>query len=143
MENINKYVAFIATIFITIGVLTYAVLAKDQSITLTNNANEQFSRYSKDLTNSEFQKYDGNEMQGSDVRNCIKEYLGEYKLGEKSTIYIVVKTYLSDNTYENGGYIDAINNFTDTKYIDPRALFRSELVIDANQVIVGIRFTQK
>ena len=142
-DTIVKYIMFGVLTLMTVGVISYALLAKNEASTLSNKVNEQFGRYAGELENSEFLKYDKTELYGSDIRNCIKEYLGGYALGEKASLYIQVITSMTNNKYENGGYLDEIKNFTDSKYIDPRVLFKSELIIDKNQVIMGIKFTQK
>lgn len=106
-------------------------------------ATAQMSELNQDIKNSGIMKYNGIEVYGSDVVNCIKENLGDYTESETAPIYVYVKTSSAINTYINGALLDSIRDFTKTCYIKPTSVFRGEVIRNINDVIVGVNFIQK
>ncbi|NLY48944.1 MAG: hypothetical protein GX059_08005 [Clostridiales bacterium] len=92
--------------------------------------------------------YDGEEIRGAEVVNFIKKHLGDYGITETAQIFVEVITRPGSSTvtnrYVNREFIDNIRNFSDEEhYIKPTAVFRSEVIVNANKVITGVRFIQK
>ncbi len=103
----------------------------------------QMSELNEDIRNSGIMKYEDQEVNGSDVVNCIKENLGDYTSTETAPIYVHVKTSTATNTYTNGSFINDVRNFTNIRYIKPTAIFRGDVVKNTNEVIIGIDFIQR
>ena len=106
-------------------------------------ATVQMGELNEDIKNSGIMKYDGIEVYGSDVVNCIKEYLGDYTATETAPIYVHVEALSEAYTHTNGSFIDDIKDFTNLRYIKPTALFRGVVIRNVNDVITGINFIQK
>lgn len=134
---------------IIIGILIYQIVSYVNSttdvarevITNTENIADGIAEYS-------ITKYDGQEVRGSQVRNFIKEQLGDYVAGETAPIYVQVSTVVSGTTYTNKyvnkQYFDDIKNFTSARYfIKPEAIFIGEVIRTKNKVLLGINFVQK
>lgn len=113
----------------------------DKIILNTEKTASEYAEY--DIT-----KYDGEEIRGSEVTNFIKKHLGDYDASETAPIYVEVITKNSGstniNTYYNKTYIEKIKNFSELQhYIKPTAIFKGEVIRNANKVILGVKFTQK
>lgn len=93
-------------------------------------------------------KYDSEYIKGSELTNFIKKNLGNYEMTEKAPIYVEVITKNSGSTrsniYKNKQHIDNIKNFSNMQYyIKPTAIFKGEVIRNANKVMLGVKFTQK
>jgi hypothetical protein len=143
MNTSLKILLFGITALITalFAVLLFMTAKEGRQVGLA--ATIQMGELNDDIKNSGIMKYDGTEVYGSDVVNCIKEILGDYTAGETAPLYVYVKTLSSENTYTNKGYIVDIKNFTNMRYIKPTAMFCGEIVKNVNDVIVGINFIQQ
>ncbi|NLK74033.1 MAG: hypothetical protein GX288_01930 [Clostridiales bacterium] len=143
ISDATKILLLAATTIITCVIASLGMIGMRSAKELNKTAMAQMRDLNNSLKDSELKKYDGLEVTGSDVINCIKKYLGDYVSGETAPLYIYVKTKLTENTYTNGSQIKNIQNFTHTYYIKPTALFTGEVVKNENDVILGIRFTNK
>lgn len=143
--NINtalKLILFGVSVLITCVVVKVSLMATEEAKHLSSAAIGQMSDMNSDIADTGILKYN-DEIQGSDVVNCIKKYLGDYVSSQTAPVYVYVKTTLSENTYSNNTYITNIKNFTDARYIKPTALFTGQIIKNTNDVIIGIKFTQK
>lgn len=138
-----KLLLFAASVIITCIIVFLGFRATDSAKEIGNNAVSQMADINNDIKDSNLKKYDDIDVYGSDVVNLIKNVLGDYTDTETAPIYVHVKSSLSDNTYVNGAYITNIQDFTDTKYIKPTAVFEGNVILNANKVIVGVEFIQK
>ncbi len=147
VNNIEKatYILILAaSTIITCVIVWIGFTAMNTGKELAFSANEQIAKLNNDIKDSGITKFDKEEVQGSEIINFIKEYLGDYSEGETGEIYISVKTNNSEHKYMNGAYIDYFYDFTDTEYyIKPTGLFRGEVIINENKVILGVKFEQK
>jgi hypothetical protein len=147
VNNIEKatYILILAaSTIITCVIVWIGFTAMNSGKELAFSANEQIAKLNNDIKDSGITKFDKEEVQGSEIINFIKEYLGDYSEGESGEIYISVKTNNSEHKYTNGAYIDYFYDFTDTEYyIKPTGLFRGEVIINENKVILGVKFEQK
>jgi len=92
--------------------------------------------------------YDGEKIRGAEVVNFIKKYLGQYDETETAPIFVEVITSVAGKTevnqYYNNEFLLEIRNFSNEKrYIKPTAMFDVEVIRNENQVILGVKFTQK
>lgn len=138
-----KLILFGVSVLITCMVIKMIFLTSDEAKELSKAAIRQMEEMNRDLMDSGIMKYDDTEIYGSDVMNCIRKYLGDYEIPEKSSLYVHVKTVKSENTYQNNAYISNMKNFMNEKYIKPTAVFNGEVIKDINDVIIGIQFTQR
>jgi hypothetical protein len=104
----------------------------------SDSAIEKINKFNTVLSESDLTMYAGIEVKGSDVVNFIKKNLGSYDATEHSNQYIRVVTAANDSTYWNERYIEDIQNFSSTLFINQEALFRCDVIRDANDVIIGI-----
>ena len=147
VNNIEKatYILILAaSTIITCVIVWIGFTAMNTGKELAFSANEQITKLNNDIKDSGITKFEKLEVQGSEVINFIKKYLGDYSEGETGEIYISVKTNNSENTYTNGAYIDYFYDFTNSEYyIKPTGLFRGEVIKNENEVILGVEFVQK
>jgi hypothetical protein len=138
-----KILLFGVTALITalFAVLLFMTAKEGRQVGLA--ATIQMGELNEDIKNSGIMKYDGTEVYGSDVVNCIKEKLGDYVASETAPVYVYVKTLSSVNTYTNGVTIGDIRDFTNMRYIKPTAIFHGDIVKNINDIIVGINFIQQ
>ncbi len=147
VNNIEKatYILILAaSTIITCVIVWIGFTAMNTGKELALSANKQIAKLNNDIKDNGITKFHQEEVQGSEVINFIKEYLGDYSNGETGEIYIRVKTNNSENTYINGVYIDNFYDFTNTDYyIKPTGLFHGEVIKNENDVILGVMFAQK
>lgn len=143
MDNILKLILIGAGVIITCAVVGVGFYVVRESKVISSTSTEKLNELSSELTESDLTMYNGLEVSGSDVVNFIKKQLGDYSDTDVAPIYVNVITSLSDNLYVNGSYIDDIKIFTHIKYINPIATFTGKNIKDKNNVIVGVKFTQK
>lgn len=143
MSDATKVLILAATTIITCILVGVGLLAMRTAKELNASAIEQMQDLNSDLQDSDIKKYHEIDVYGSDVINFIKKQLGDYKDGETAPIYVYVKTNLKEMTYTNGSQIKSMQNFTHVYYIKPTAVFHGEVVKNENDVILGVRFTQK
>lgn len=134
---------------VIIGILIYQLIYYVNS---TTDVAREVIKNTEDIADGiaeySLMKYDGQEVKGSQVRNFIKEQLGDYDTGETAPIYVQVTTAVSGtaytNSYENKQYFDDMKSFASTRYfIKPEALFRGEVIRTDNKAIMGIQFVQQ
>jgi len=143
MDNSLKGLILAAGVMITCLVLSIGFYFARESKALSSNSSSKLNDFSSELTESNLIMYDRLEVTGSDVTNFIKKHLGEYTEAETAPIYVYVETSTKENTYKNGAFIEDIKNFSNIKYINPLGKFTGDIVRDANDVIIGIKFIQK
>lgn len=131
---------------ITCIVVTVAVhmarVGKRTGVIMTN----QLEEMNRDISDKNIKMYDGLEVYGADVVNCMKHELGNYDASEDSGFEIQVITsnvpYIS-YTYKNSDYFDEIQDFTNNRYIPPLHRFEGKVVWNGNDVITKLIFTVK
>lgn len=138
-----KILIFAATVIITCILIWLGFQAADTAREISDSAVKQMTDLNNDIQNSDIKMYDDAEVEGSEVVNLLKKQLGDYSTGETASIYIYIKTTISENTYTNDAFFLNIKNFTDIRYIKPTALFTGKVVINPNKVIIGLSFIQK
>lgn len=147
VNNIEKatYILILAaSTIITCVIVWIGFTSMNTGKELAFTANEQIAKLNNDIKDSGITKFHQEEVQGSEVINFIKEYLGDYSEGEAGEIYIIVKTNDSENTYINETHINNFYDFTNKEYyIKPTGLFRGEVIKSENEVILGVKFVQK
>lgn len=87
-----------------------------------------------EISNLTYDKYDGTNLEGSDVINAIKRYQNE--------IPVTVYTGESVDTYQ-GSFTVAGNDRKSEKYIKPRMAYTGSLLKDSNKEVVGLVFAKE
>ncbi len=150
-KNFDLVAAVIWTVVgvVIMGILVYQIISYVNS---TTDVTREVIRNSEDIADGiaeySIMKYDGEEVRGSQVRNFIKEQLGDYASEETAPIYVKVTTVVSGvtytNTYVNKQYFNDMKNFASLRYyIKPEAIFKGEVNKSANKAILGVTFVQK
>lgn len=142
MDNGLKGLIIAAGVFVTCVILNIGFYFLRESKDISSASANNLSEFAAELSESNITMYDGLEVTGSDVVNFIKKHLGGYTATQTSPMYVYVKTE-AENTYYNSADIINIQNFTHLKYIKPIGKFTGEIVRDANDMIIGIKFIQQ
>ena len=134
---------------VILGFIVYklSIYLKDTTAT-TDRIIGEVREQAEDYLESEITMYDGETLRGDEVRNIIKEQLGNYSASEVAPIYIKVTTAMNGttyhNTYQNKQYIGYIKDISSNQYfIKPTVYFQGTVIRSANQAILGITFVQK
>lgn len=143
ITDATKIMILAAATLITCLLVAFGLSAMRTARNLNETAVAQMIALNNDLKDSDLKQFDDLEVHGSEVVNLIRKELGDYGDGETAPIYIYVKTSAKENTYTNGSQVRNLQNFTHENYIKPTALFLGELDVNENDVILGVRFTQK
>ena len=117
-------------------------VAREAKATAVASSN-QLASYQKEISESSLTKYDGMEVNGSDVINFTKKQLMKYDATESAPIYVRIETSSHSESYVNNSYLKKIRDFEDKRYVNPMQLFLGTCVWDENDVNVGIIFTEQ
>jgi len=143
ITDVTKIMILAAATLITCILVAIGLTTMRSARNLNETAITKMITLNNDLKDSGIKQFDNIEVYGSEVVNLIRKELGDYGDGENAPIYIYVKTSTKENTYTNGSQVKNLRNFTHENYIKPTALFLGELDVNSNDVILGVRFTQK
>lgn len=111
---------------------------------------ERLGKINVELSESDKTMYDGLPAAGSEVINAINKFKND-KLGiivetNKSTTQYIYALSLSGTTATLGSNISSsvkeAQDIKNSAYINPNGQFQGEVLRDANDAIVGIRFIQ-
>jgi hypothetical protein len=138
-----KFLLLAFALMITCLLVSYGGRVLRAGKDTSDTAIEKINDFNNELSESELTMYDGINVKGSDVVNFIKKNLGSFDATEQAKQYVRVVTTASDSTYWNERYIEDIQNFSSTLFINQEALFRCDVTRDANDVIIGIIFVQR
>lgn len=134
---------------ILVGIIIYYTMGSVSSTTrLADNIITNSEKMAVDYDEYEIVKYDCEDIRGSEVVNFIKRQLGDFSATEEPPIYIEVISKASSatytNKYTNNQYIEQIKNFSIIdRYIKPTAIFAGEVIRTGNDVIIGVKFSQR
>lgn len=143
MESALKGLMLSAGVILTCVVIGVGFYMAREAKTTAVYAGNQMSEFQKELVESNYTRYDGITVSGSDVLNFIKKNLGGITAGKTGEVYVELKTEKTENTYVDSTYIKNLRDFADTRYVNPVAVFDASIIRDVNEVIVGIRFVQE
>lgn len=143
MSTAQKILLFGISALITASFAVLLIMTAKESQQVGLAATKRMGDLNEEICNSGIMKYNDNNIQGSDVINCMKEILGDYIAAEIAPLYVYVETSSTSNTYTNGSIIEEVRDFTNARYIKPTSFFVGKVVKNTNDVIVGIQFIQK
>ena len=147
-DGIVKYIAIGVAVALIVGASIFGIYYMKQGKAVGNTGGKQLSNVQAELSDAEFDAYDGVTVSGSEVVNVVKKFEGD-------DVAIKVITNKSTAFY---GYSLKGNNELDTAnvssskkmqevtsplYVNPSGSFDGTILKDANNVITGICFTQQ
>lgn len=149
MENSLKGLILAAGVIITCVVVGLGFyIAREAKDTASGGAgkisslNSEFSETDKTL-------YDGMTVSGNEVINAIrkfdKEKIGIKVVTGKSTTCYINNISTNENELSGQGATSDLKNASDSKnknYINPNGKFNGKVLRDANNSIIGIKFSQ-
>ncbi len=150
MDNSLKGLILAAGVIITIIVIGLGFyIAREARDTASNGAG-QINKLNAEFNESDKVMYDGLEVSGSEVINVVNKFkneeVGVIVATKKSTTNYIYSLSISNNVASLGSSISnsvkTAQDITSSTYINPNAQFEGEVLRDANNAIVGIRFTQ-
>lgn len=148
-NDLVPYILMTAAGVVILGIIIFYMISHLRSTAnATNKIIDNTEQLTAKLADYNITRYDGEELRGSQVRNFIKEHVGDYSESEAAPIYVKVTTVISGiaytNTYVNKEHIKDIKEFDNAQYyIKPTAWFTCEVIKTANKAIIGVAFTQK
>ncbi|HWT26414.1 MAG TPA: hypothetical protein VN131_00610 [Mobilitalea sp.] len=143
ITDATKILLLAATTVITCVIVWLGNSALITAREMNENAISQMADLNNDLKDNGIKMYDGAQVTGSEVVNCIKKYLGDFTEPEQAPIYVNVIKDSIDATYYNNKYFKNIRDFTDDDYIKPTSTFTGKVLKNTNDIIIGIIFTQR
>ena len=143
MNIIMKFLLLAFGLMLTCVLVLYGSRVATTGMETSNTALGKMNTFNKELAESDITMYDGIDVEGSDVVNFFKKHLGKYSSSEESVMYIHIITTTNDSIYKNRIAEQDIANFTSAHYIKPNAVFKCDVIRDANDVIVGVSFVQR
>lgn len=141
------FLAVVGVIFVGI-IIYYSVNSVKSTTRLADSIIASSEKRANEHEEYEFVRYDGESIRGSELVNFIKKQLGDFSTTETAPIYVEVVTKASSsfytNIYTNNQHIEDIRNFSSINYyIKPTAIFTGEVIRTGNDVIIGVKFSQK
>ncbi len=153
-QNIQKALWLGVGIMMFVAIVSTGLFLFNKGKTLADASGSQLDAMSEQLAGIQYEKFDNTHISGGDLLNAIKQYKTETG---KFFIDVTLKNN-SNKRYISGGGNDslsalsreamneALQNAQDsssTSYINPQGSFLTELVYDSNDVVKGIKATQK
>lgn len=143
MSNVMKFLLMAFSLMITCLLVTYGGRILRVGKDTSDIALKKINNFNSELSESELTMYDGMDVRGSDVVNFIKKNLGSFDVTENANFYVQVVTATNDSTYTNGTYLSDIQNFSTARWIKPTTVFLCSIIRDANDMILGVSYTQR
>lgn len=146
--GVAKWIVIALSVLFVVGAGAYGFTHIKQAKTTGNIATKEHAKLQAELSDAEYDAYDGTVISGSEVINVVKKFDGES---------ISVKVITKKSTAYYGYSLDANNELktgstsspskmqeiTSPLYVNPSGNFTGSLLKDSNDVITGICFTQE
>lgn len=156
MENSLKALLLAGAVLVTIVVITIGFFFLRQGQAISKMSSEKMDQLSAELRESDITMYDKERISGSEVRNVLQKFKGEYLAilvstgrTQKGTFYNYEYTSVEKGKYVTMGKTQLDTDIADTSdkksefYINPNGKFLGTVFRDANGQIVAISFTQQ
>ena len=133
-ENVQKSLVMGASIMVTIGIISIGLMIFGQGSSLVKASSKNIVDLTQELNGKRYVAYEDTVMSGSEVVNAINTYT-------KKQLKIEVKTAEASDSCT---YVSAYTNedVDDENYINVLGTFESDLIVNENGVVNGIRFNQ-
>lgn len=142
MDNALKGLLLSAGVILTCMVIGIGFYIAREATSTAAAAQNQLSEYRKEIAESGLTKYEGMQVNGSDVINLTRKLLSKYSSTEIAPVTVNIKTTDHQETYVNNVYLKNIRDFRDRRYVNPVGLFTGSIERDENDVIVSVVFEQ-
>ncbi|PAD71339.1 ABC transporter permease [Paenibacillus campinasensis] len=149
-ETTSKGLTLFGSILLTIALITLVVILFSVSQAGAKTGQEKMVGIQQTLSQTEYTTYDNSTMTGSSVLNAVRQYMNQEQFGVRViTGKGGITTY--GNQFDDNGEIIEKDKNTNIKvaqdqsnpnYINPSGQFKSQIVVDKNNVVRGIIFTQ-
>lgn len=143
MESALKGLMLAAGVILTCVVIGIGFFVAREAKATAVTSTQRLSEFKKELSESDFTKFDDVTVAGSDVVNFTKRTLGMYKEDEEAPVYVRIETATHSQNYNNVKYIKTLRDVTNVRYVSPLNTFEGEVIRDENEVIVGIVFIEQ
>lgn len=128
-----------AAIIITIVIITLGISNLEQAVSLNNAFTENMNRVESELKDADIMQYDGKEMNGAQVYNFYKKYIGT-EAADTGEFDIVITNANGTTTYSDGSGYDHIRTATDTRFVQPTSLYMCTIAQNDNGIITSAEF---
>lgn len=160
MGNAQRALIMAAGLFLSIALITIAVVMFISAQDATKTAQTSFSDIQTELAQTAFTVYDGTTVSGSQVVNALRKFQDKGEFGIQvitgknptgtwyfKTVNITVPVgspgYGSITTTPATGTLANAQNEKSDDYVNPSGKFKAEIIKDNSNVIRGIIFTQQ
>lgn len=110
-----------------------------QAKQIANIASRRMNAFALYLSQEELAAYDGITLKGSDVVNFYRRFLQ----GGNADFVMVIAKGGEEYTFSAGGQVKMLTEPEEASYCRPDAAYRCEVVRNANDVILCVRFVQE
>lgn len=147
-KGIVTWILIAMAVLVTIGGVGYGMSHVKQAKTTGNIATKEHAKLQGELSDAEYDAYDGTVISGSEVINVVKKFEDESVsvkvITKKSTAYYGYSLD-ANNELKTGSTSSPskMQDITSPLYVNPSGNFTGSLLKDSNDVITGICFTQE
>lgn len=151
METSTKWMILAASVFLTVGLITFAYFMTNTAQEKGREANNEMVSVFQDMSDSKYMVYNGGTSTGSQVINAIRQYAKKPQFGikvitGKGDVSFYGNTFQDDGTVSTAAKIQDYSKAEDPTspaYVNLSGNFEPKLVRDGNSVIRGIIFKQQ
>lgn len=140
MEQALKGFMLAAGIAVTCLVIGVGFLVAREAGSAAAASSTLLSEFKSELSESGLTRYDGLEINGSDVINFIKKQFNNSYSDTQELQYIKVVKYGKTNTFYSGSDLKGLRTYGHANYIAPTLRLTGKIVRDLNDVIIGVIF---
>jgi len=155
MSNAQKMMLLAAGLFLTVGLITIAVMVFGSAQGVSQQAQDSFAGIQEELAYTEFAQFDGETVSGSTVVNTLRKYKSSEKLaiqvktggntggtwyGNTATMTADVVTAITPSATK---FPAGVKTETAGTYVNPNGKFGASIYYDQNRAVRAIVFTQK
>lgn len=148
MEVSTKGIILAVTIFITIGLATFAIFFYGKAANGAKVASNEYAAIETELSEQPYLVYEDTTVNGSQVMNAIKKFEGrnigiKVTTGKGASDWYINDASAIDSLTTASGVKTNMYNESSTSYINPNGNFTAKIIRDKNSAIRAIEFKQK
>lgn len=130
---------FAASILVAVLLISLILVNFREARDVGNATGQSVTDIANDIRESDIMQYDGLTVQGADVINFYRKYLGDYVSGETGPFTVTI----GGSTYSNGSSLSSLQDVDSSSYVKPTAKYKGKVTKNANGVITNVAFTKK
>lgn len=116
------------------------MIASKQTNALSNTVIKNITETTKELSESEIEKFDGLCVNGNDVINFYKKHFYQFKSDESGPFTVTIINGTGSNSYINGIWLEEIRDMEDSRYVKPTSKYQGTVVRNENDIITEVIF---